>query len=315
VLTYESYIILRLQGLLDECQPLKDDFLKSTELTRERYFDVIVIKRDTYLESIFSKSIYFARAESAVDVLFNEVKAYAERCNWNYVDPIILMACFDKLGDDVFDKVARLGLIYQAFRMIDDLLDDHIDYKGGYPTLYGNLRKNSLTSNHVLASSILPALLMICEGLRYDIDKYTNLAQQTILRALYEVINCKTLSIERYYRIVEGKMVSYGMLLYTPLIDAMGPNSSTVMEPLLRRTFLLSQIANDLVDKKDDHVQGQPNFWQIIDNSMTAADTFLKQLFTLYDQRETFPSNFKPYVFTRLHDIGKYVVQSIKAKQ
>jgi len=312
MLFFKKHTINHLESLLEESQPLKETFLKSSEPVREKYFNLIIEKRDAFLDAIWLEREEYDSEQTLNKVLFNEVKAYATRCNWNYIDPIFLMSCFKNLDERVIDKFAGLSLIYQSFRMIDDLLDNHSHYKGDTPTLYGNLQKNPITAGHVLSGSILPALLMICEGLRNSPDKYIDLAEKTLFGALYELENIKPLTIEHYNKMVEGKMVCYGLLLYGPMLDAMDIDSRTVMEAFLRRTFSLSQIANDLIDRKDDLERGQPNFWHIFGNSEEASDNFLNQLFELYNARRQFPPDFRPYVVTRLFDITNYIVQIIK---
>lgn len=302
-------VIEKLENILKESRPFKDAFLSATESVRQKHMRFIIGKRDVYLDTFMSSAEDDDMGQNLSTVVLKEVKAYANRCNWNFIDIVFLMACVDNLDETVLEKVARLSLLYQALRMIDDLIDDHLYYKEEFITLYGVLKSNPQTSARALSGSILPALLMICEGLRNSTDKYFSLTIKTVCGALREIDDVKSITLTKYNKIVEGKMISYGMLLYGPVLDAMGRTSEQTMKSFLRKSFLFSQIANDLIDREDDLKRGQPNFWNIFSRIEDAADYYLAQLLEIYISLHDFPAELKPYAYTRLYDIMNYVVQ------
>lgn len=146
-------ILQVLQELQEQHKSLKHEFFKRTENCRTNYHNQITQARNKYLDNFFSKSSVLSPMEVFNNTLLKEVKEYTERCDWDYIDPIILMGCLERIDDMLIEKMAKVGLLYQAFRIIDDVLDNHVDYKGEYPTLYGNIKKIPMFSKHVLAVS------------------------------------------------------------------------------------------------------------------------------------------------------------------
>ena len=308
---FEQLIKKRASALLDECREMKDSFSKSSETVRETYLGEIISRRDALLCTIFDKKAqsmpYYGKQ---LEMLIEAVKDYASLCNWNFIDLTFLLACIDSVDDTLLEQIAKLSLIYQAFRMIDDLIDEHIDYKGEGTTLYGTLKSNPSTTSQVVTASILPALLMVCEGTYGTDRKYIDSAMKTVGGVLGETLGEPITTLEQYTAMVDGKMVAYGMLLYGPALNMLERQKQEHMNSLMRITFLCSQIANDLVDRIDDAQRGQPNFWHILDPK-DASDRLTDMLSDLYEGRQKISNELQPYLISRLYDICNYIIRGL----
>ncbi len=308
---FEQLIKKKASTLLDECREVKDSFSKSSETIRETYLGEIILRRDALLCTAFDKKAqsmpYYGMQ---LEMLIKAVKDYASLCNWNFIDLTFLLACIDSVDDTLLEQIAKLSLIYQAFRMIDDLIDGHIDYKGEGTTLYGKLKSNPSTTSQVVTASILPALLMVCEGTQGIDSRYSVLAMNTIWGVLGETLGEPITTLDQYTAMVDGKMVAYGMLLYGPALNMLERQKQEHMNSLMRTTFLCSQIANDLVDRIDDAQRGQPNFWHILE-PYDASDHLTGMLSDLYEERQQTPNNLQPYLLSRLYDICNYIIRGL----
>ncbi len=314
MLSYEKIFVNQLTALLREHGPAKDSFMEATTRVRKAYCDEIVRRRDALLDRLSSASHQLCPHGKLLSLLWRELRSYISRCDWNFIDPTILMACCQTVPEDVWSQSARVSLIYQGFRIVDDLLDRHMDYKGGSPTLYGKLWHVREADGHIVAASVLSAILLLCEGLSASPRQRVELAEKTLMGALHEDMPPENVNLAVYYRIVEGKMVSYGMLQYSPILEHMAVEEQARVEPFLRGSFVLSQLANDLVDVEDDQKRGQPNFWRVCGTREKGLELFWEKYLNGYEQSNTLPERYRPYGLVRLYDIGNYVVQALGAE-
>ena len=80
---------------------------------------------------------------------------------------------------------------------------------------------------------------------------------------LDEFVTSDVTTLSRYRQITEGKMVSYGSLLYGPVLSFFDPLARQSLFGFLRPSFFLAQLINDLQDREDDLRRGQINFWNL----------------------------------------------------
>jgi hypothetical protein len=305
----------RLESVAEKCRPAKDAFMQSTERRRASYLELIAESRDSQLDGMFVRLGH--HPEGRLADVFRELKAYARQCDWNYIDPIILLACLERFDLSLLDRMARIGLVYQAFRMIDDVVDGHCNYKGAYPTLYGILKEQRAYSTNVLSFSLLTAILMLCEAFANPVEsslilrRYLSHAQHTALGMLREYSFPKPLTFEAYASVVDDKMVNYGLLLYGPVLDVMPAPHREIMQPTLKTSFLIAQITNDLAELKSDQTRGQLNYWHI-EEFPKAADRFLEMLARFETEIDSLPEAYRNYGIIRLGDLANYAAQMLK---
>lgn len=288
----------------------KDAHLAATEDRRSRDLARIVAARDAALVAAFGPA---DPADGTAAALVDEVLAYARRSDWNWIDVLLLLACADE-DSAVCERLGRAGLLYQAFRMVDDLLDGHRDYKGRYPTLLAavegdpRFRRASPT-----ALAVLPALAMVCGALdgAPPFAGFAARARRTVLGALAESLAGADTGPEAYHRIVDGKMVCYGFVLYGPAIQAAPDDGRAALEDFLAHSFVAAQVANDLADRADDRRRGQPNFWNLAGNTRAAVREFAEILRGLDARRSDLGAHLRPYGHARVHDIANYALAAL----
>lgn len=303
-----------LEGLRDRYNKHKHVFFQQTEKFRSNMLNRIVYERNKHLDTIFSDRLDTLFPKDFNHILIKEIKEYSLKCDWNYIDPIILISCLEQSNEALIDRIARIGLLYHSFRILDDVLDDHENYKGNYPTLYGKLKNIYPFSRCILAASVLSTILLVCEGLRGSEDIYVDLAEKTVLGALAEVAEYENISLDIYGRIVENKMVCYGLILYTPILDAIEHPKRSKLESFLRHSFFLSQVVNDLLDMEEDRMRKQPNFWNLQKDWKSSYDIFVKLFTELLKECDDIAVEFQPYARIRLSDLANYAVQNIRIR-
>ncbi|MCA9773445.1 MAG: hypothetical protein KC466_13610 [Myxococcales bacterium] len=284
----------------------KERHLKATEARRGRDLARIVAARDAALGRALRPAE--GGGSAAMKALAEGVLAYARRNDWNWIDVLLLLACLDE-DAGVCERLGRAGLLYQSYRMVDDVLDGHRDYKGHYPTLLGELERAGRSPSEVSALTLLPALAMMCEALdgSAPMEAFAALARRTVLGALTECMPSEDLTLDRYEAIVEGKMVCYGLLLYGPAIEAAAPPEREALGGFLESSFFVAQVANDLVDREDDRRRGQPNFWNL-QSDRAAARRFVERVEDLGRRADGLADRLRPYGRSRVHDIANYAL-------
>ena len=282
----------------------KQEFVRRSESRRAELLISLRERRDGLLKELLTPELLPASSREIV----TEVCFYAERCEWNWFDLCAMLACMPRAVVDgsIVQKLSVATAVFQAFRMIDDVVDEHADYKGEYLTLLGVCRDRDAANP--AAAALLPAVLMlvrVAEG--GNLDSWTmQQAHATLYGALDESAGgCA--GIDGYERIVTGKMVSYGMLLFGPALCVLEQSSRSSLEPFLESSFRVSQIANDLLDIDEDTARGQPNFWLLFDSVDSATDAFLRRFGELERLSQDVDPTFRSYSNLRVCDIAAYI--------
>jgi hypothetical protein len=135
-----QHIIARLKEWLEVAEPLKQDWYDRSEVRRAGILCAISEERDRRLAQLLKPPPEML-ADSALHSSLMEVSAYMRRCDWNLFDPVALMAAGSTTPSEAAAEVVPRMFVYHAFRMIDDVIDDHTQYKGSYPTSLGELRR------------------------------------------------------------------------------------------------------------------------------------------------------------------------------
>lgn len=308
---FEQLLSDRVNKFIDECRDVKDSFSKSSESLRQAYLSEIIARRDALLDRVLSTENHLLPSYSDKLLrLEKSIKKYAGHCNWNFVDLTFFLACMNEVDSSILEQIAKASLTYQAYRMIDDLIDEHMDYKGKGQTLYQLCKLDHELNLHLVSATILPALIMICEGLKELDRNFADCAIKTVKGVLIETLGNPIETVEQYTAMVDGKMVAYGMLLYGPALQMIDRQITRQVTSLMRETFLCSQIANDLFDRDDDAQRGQPNFWNILDPN-EAFEHLMEKLSILSAERFNIPAKLNFYFTSRLYDICKYIIQGL----
>jgi hypothetical protein len=296
----------------------KDRLIEETSCLRSHLLSTFEKRQGYYLELALSPSRSHLAADISLRRLAEEVSAYAARSTWNYIDLCLLLSCADSVPEPLIEQTVQSGIIYQAFRMVDDSLDGHRDYKGGYPTLWGVLETEGLAAQQASAVNLLSALLLLFlavgkEGLLTD--GVLNAARGTIEGAIQEALAPSPLELQQYLQIVRGKMVCYGMLLYGPALGQMDSGGDNGLSEFVGKSFLVSQMINDLLDRNDDLDRGQPNFWNLHAQAQDAIAHFLQDVSALEDLAGKAPARFQPYTRSRLVDLATYCGQILNLQE
>ncbi len=305
--TFRRYsIVNRLADARTRRSAQKQELLTATEQRRSDLFDSLRKRRDVVLSEALAapEGVHLGQAA----VVIAEAEAYAKRCDWNWVDLSAFLACAPESSEETLEALAAAGLVYQAFRMIDDVIDRHLDYKGGYATLLGVLSDGRCTNPD--AGALLPAILVLMDVIvghrlsAWAVDQ----ARRTVFGALEESSGSPS-DLSEYDTIVSGKMVAYGFLLFAPALQALDAEASSNLEPFFTESFRVSQIANDLQDIAEDRLRDQPNFWLLFESPDQAEKTFLERFDRLEQLACRVPDRFLPYTNLRVHDIAVYFEQ------
>jgi hypothetical protein len=234
------------------------------------------------------------------------VREYAARSDWSLLDLATLATCSDAPEDELAGRVAPHALAYQALRMLDDVLDDHTDYKGLGPTLLGELRQEPARAHLAVPGNLLPLTMMVVAASAALDDTDRRLMQQTLSGMLAEAVFDEW-TVASYQTIAEAKMVSYGSFLYRPVLASFPQAVRDALYPFLKRSFYIGQILNDLHDRADDVRRGQPNLWTLAGEEAARAH-LLDELDGLSAACQRLEPVVQSYGHARVADLIGYVI-------
>jgi len=290
-------------------RPRKDDFYRRSEEQRRLLFDAIKRARNNLLDEVFAR-VSEARAESAplADVR-RKTFAYFDRSDWALLDLVALASCTDCAADHVAAAVAPNALAYHSLRMLDDVLDGHLTYKGGLQTLFGEL--TAAEGPGAASQANLLIAMMIVASTSLEAGDRT-LLERTLIGMLHEAFPGDTQTPESYERIALAKMGAYGLFLYRPVLALFPSAVRPPLERFLTRSFVVSQFMNDLQDRADDEARRQPNYWTMQpapDASMAALGSELAALASCCLE---IPRPARDYTHARITDLAAYLLQIVE---
>ncbi|MGH8883716.1 MAG: class 1 isoprenoid biosynthesis enzyme [Egibacteraceae bacterium] len=288
-------------------EPHKERFFAATHLERAALFREVTRVRDVFLDDCTALS---RRDWPELDEVWKEFSEYAHRCDWAILDAIVLATCLSKDPHKLGQQLGPCLLVYQAMRMIDDVVDDHLHYKRLYSTAYGILQ---LSRGQVKARGLtfIAAAALLVHGVT-RLPARTLCAVQAVATAtLKEVDGLSLGNMEDYSRIVEGKMVAYSSIFYDPIIEDL--EDCTEIRDFLARSFRLGQVLNDLHDLQDDKDRLQPNFWLLHSDPEAAESDFIHSMDDLVTACRCLPAVLRPYGHARIADLAGYAIQSVES--
>ncbi len=274
--------------------------LAHIQTVRHRFFD--------YLFDEVGTSRAFSR-------LVEGIRDYAARSDWALLDLVALAACADDSSTDLAATIAPRALLYHALRMLDDVLDGHSNYKGGNPTLLGELQGDAELRHAAVAGNLIPLIMMIVRigpGLHAD-DR--TLVERTLLGMLHECVCTAHASLDYYREVAREKMVAYGFLLYRAALEFFDSGIRSTLENFLARSFYISQIINDLQDREDDERRHQLNYWLLGLPPEVATAALLAEFTALSDTCGELDLRVREYGHARVADLAGYLVQVSRGAQ
>ncbi|MGH9607182.1 MAG: class I SAM-dependent methyltransferase [Terracidiphilus sp.] len=201
---------------------------------------------------------------------------YVEWMQWALGDVVIFALAIGAKPEAVSERIGPCALVYFAGRVLDDFLDRHHLYRGRRVTLLGALSQRRGTGAESEALTVLLALLLTMDGLEQLPTCADNVMRQVItsLRRLVTgiLMDCSEpqhWSAEFYEHLIELKNVDYWRILY----DALDPERSSPLYPLLCGYYALAQKLNDLEDSARDEAQGRPNIVSIFRSDRQSQPT------------------------------------------
>ncbi len=195
---------------------------------------------------------------------------YADWLQWTFWDLPYFGIALDAPEEDFRRTVSACGLVYLSIRVIDDLVDRHLWYRGRQTTLLANLTLRHRQGDRAEGLTVLTALLLCFEGLSRlsrDLDPKAARSLRSTLDSTRKVLvgmvmeesDREQWGPEFYERMIELKNVEYSSSLYA----ALDPEHESPLYPFLRRYYALAQKLNDLQDYTADEARGQPNLVSI----------------------------------------------------
>ncbi len=299
----------RLASLQRKHELRKEALYERTSPLRRILLDEIRQQRDALLESLLMNADLQDTGEPLSSVLA-ELRRYNTFCDWAALDLVALAVCTGATPRQIADALAPRLLIYHAFRLGDDVIDGHDDYKGGERTAFGNLRSRREIGTAAGPASIIMAFLMALFASRLLDREEQNLALRTLAGGLREAVPPRQCTLEEYRRIVDGKMISYSLLLHLPLVRLLPKLEGAELKPFLQVSFYLSQIANDLGDVEDDWLRHQPNYWNLREwPPSRAEEEFIAALFRISRDCDRFAGDLADYTHARVADLIRYTLK------
>lgn len=297
------------QRELEALRPRKDAWYASTADQRSALWQVACAKRDEALSRMLTQGSEAAGVRSPPGWR-EEIAAYARRCDWTLLDAVALGVALDADPEAVAEALAAPYLVYHSLRMVDDVIDRHVDYKGGEPTAWGTFR--SQHGERADSLVLLPALLMLVEHVPRLPVTLGDSVLQTIWGAIGELEGSGISDLPAYRRMVAGKMVSYSHLIYEPFTrSATGPIRDGLWH-FLDTSFYVGQLANDLYDRRDDAQRGQPNVWNPPLPAGGGVDELKRGFATLRELTPALGSQVEGYAISRRVDLLAYLLRPIQ---
>jgi len=298
--------VQQLERWMTPRHPIKERLMARIDGHRQSLLEGVQRARDELLADLLA-SAGMRDATAVMARIADQVGVYARSCDWALLDLIVLASCVRVDPRALARDLAPPLLIYQAYRMVDDVLDDHDDYHGGDATCLGVLRQHPDTAEAAPAVNLLIGLMMVLAASR-SLDADTRrMAMRTITGALEESLPRLDVTEEDYRRIVTGKMVAYGMVLHGPVTRHIPRAERSAVDRFLRRSFFLSQMANDLADQAGDASRGQINYWNLCPEPAQAEADFMGKCGQLVMLADGLPADFSDYGQARLCDLFEYI--------
>ncbi|OLT35190.1 hypothetical protein BJF79_07045 [Actinomadura sp. CNU-125] len=294
----------RLAGLNEAHKPAKDSFYADTEGQRGTLLKEVRRARDQLLATFMAPA---QRRWPDLETLSRETLEYARRCDWTLIDLVALAAALRVGPAELGRRLASPLLAYQALRMLDDVIDGHLDYKGGYETFYGVMLR-ARGSDTARGLTICTAAALLAEGTRHLDDPQVRQLHETLASATRELHGIGPNEHLDYLHMVAGKMGAYSSIIYGPVLADVA--EAQAVTKFLARTFFVSQVINDLHDLEDDRARGQPNFWLLYPSAREAATAFGLHLDELEAAYTALPDMARPYGDVRLTDLSGYALQA-----
>ena len=210
--------IRELRDRLARFDPLKDYFYQRTSEKRRQIGSAVRKRRAQALNAMFEPGRDVWLDSDALSQVRSSLYAYFDLCDWSFLDMIALAAATPSSPIAVATAVVPSAIAYHALRMLDDILDGHHDYKGGAPTLLGELSRSDALRGGAVAANLIPAMLAMLRAGRQLRAEDRALLEGTLLGMLHEAFSDNNSSVQTCLRIAERKMGCYGLLLYRPAL-------------------------------------------------------------------------------------------------
>jgi hypothetical protein len=206
----------------------------------------------------FSEKTFMATAEYLMWLIWTLHETEVIACQLNIPPP--------KAKD-----LPSLYMVFQSVRILDDAIDGHEKYKELMDTSFGKILKFSGKTEVALKASVLTSFYVFLYGIERILNSsintevkikvledVTSLYKKAVMGALLEL----SAPSEMYWKIVELKSISYSFLLVLPFLRSAGMSNKNIDEVkrALYNVYRLSQMANDLLDIKEDVEKDRPNF-------------------------------------------------------
>ena len=179
------------------------------------------------------------------------------------------------LGFPVDELPSALGpciLIYLSGRILDDFLDRHYLYRGKRHTLLSPLTESGPGEGDTDAIVVLLGFLVTMNGLLQLAEREPAQGrrlrqmiaslQNTLVGTLMDRSGPGSWSPAFYEHLIQHKNVDYWNLLY----DALDPEHTSPLHPILTSFYALAQKLNDLEDYTRDELQGSANIVSVYRN-------------------------------------------------
>lgn len=297
----------RLRELLDEHDPAKDRFMTASSDRRANILDALVTARDALLERALGERRSGLPICSITSNLASALHRYATISDWAIYDAIQLAACLPFDSRRLGEALAPRALLFLSIRMLDDSIDGHVTYKGHYATIVGELKTST---EHAIEVNTIASLLIGLEASRQVDPEDLALAQTTLHGQLFEFDPVAADSLASYESMVTAKMVAYGLVVYGPLLRAIEPPFRHAVDGFVRRSLMLGQVVNDLVDRESDEERHQPNRWSLAEELGDTEAAFLSDLELLAEGCRTLGA-YAPYGAARIADLARYTLEAV----
>lgn len=201
--------------------------------------------------------------------LAEQAAEYADWMQWALWDLPPLAAALRPERALFRRRAAGCGLVYLAFRVVDDLLDRHYLYRGRRETLLSSFAREHGEGHEAQGLTVLGALLLAFQGLArlaaQDDDAGAlraalHAGRRTLAGAAFELSREQRFTPEAYARLVGLKNVDYARLLRS----AFEPLGTPGLRAFLDAHADLAQRLNDVQDHSLDEPRGQPNFVTVL---------------------------------------------------
>jgi len=260
-------LLARVSALRGASRAAAEAFLAEHRAEIEAYRAEISLGIDEALARMRDDVARISEQNAVAVQLAAQASEYVSWMQWSLWDlPVFAVAV--RPAPDAFRRaVAACGLVHIAItRVFDDIIDQHVSYKGRHDTLLAAVSEARPTTQQAVGLSILAGLLLCFEGLDRLADPagadggatlraLVGSLRRTVIGAIIEYTDLHEWSLEEYDRLVRLKNVESLRALYS----ALDPGRTSALLPFLERYFELAQYLNDVQDQEEDLREGQPN--------------------------------------------------------